>query len=673
MGKQAFRLWILAALTFALSMPARAAVEHWTPYGPPEGFLVTVANAEGRLLAATDESGVYASTDRGVTWFRSSSGMGIERIEALAVDPDDRTVYAAGQIHFFRSDDRGAHWMALGTLPPQAQPVDDVLALAPGEPDVFFLAIGNILYRSTDGGANWVAVLTDVPFEILSVLVDPNDADSVFVGTPSAFLHSGDGGATWAPITNVQPSPGLPPATAPFSFGVPAITAADTEPTTLFAIAGRALYRSTDAGASWMEVAVPEPSPDYNPFIDSVVATPGPHPRIYVFHGASVPNRERLFASDDLGATWTLVTEEARGTSLQVDPVTGELFSFEIDGVGIPEDGGATWLFSPLGNQSCLSGFPRPTPKVRFPQGRTYAVVGGRLWESRDGGLTWLVLGRDLIEQCIALRDVAVDPRPGVLWAATDNSVLRSRDGGVTWTRSLGPLSLGEGVPFQNVTLVDARTILFGGFGIWRSGDRGATWKRTLAGPVLHDEFDEPGFQRSVYRIRIDPENPQIVYAGVIESGERHPLQVLPYLYQSLDGGRTWRRISDQGYVVAIDPKNTRTLYLGTREGLLRSRDRGRHWKKISDFTLVPGFFVPEGSDLRVDPRNSRVLYAARADDVEDLGVWRSADGGVTWRPLNAGMDGLPAFEIFPDPRQAGRLFVASEGLFVGRFAVPGD
>ena len=98
-----------------------------------------------------------------------------------------------------------------------------------------------------------------------------------------------------------------------------------------------------------------------------------------------------------------------------------------------------------------------------------------------------------------------------------------------------------------------------------------------------------------------------------------------------------------------------------------------RAWKKISGFSLVPGFFVPEGSDLVVDPHDSRVLYAARADDIEDLGVWRSADGGVTWRPLNAGMDGLPAYEIFLDPRLAGKLHVASEGLFVGRFAVPGD
>lgn len=673
MSKQACRLWILAALTFLLAGPARAGVGRWTPYGPPEGSLVTVVAHEGRLFAASEESGVYASTDRGFTWFRSSTGMGNERIESLAVDPDDDEIYAAGQRHLFRSDDQGAHWVSLGPLPVEEQPAVKLLALAPGEPDVFFLAIGNVLYRSTNGGLIWTRALTHGS-ALLSVLVDPNDPDSVFVGTaqPGGLLHSADGGATWAPVTNVQAGPDLPPATPPFSFDVEELAAVDTAPTTLFAVAGLRLYRSMDAGASWVEIEVPEPSPDFGGFIESVVTTPGPGPRVYVFRQGTTPLRSELFVSEDLGETWTLVTDEAFGTSLRVDPATGAIYSFDTGGVGIADGEGASWRFSPLGRQCGLSSYPRPTPKLRFaPGGRIYAVVSGRVWVSRDNGRSWSVLGEDLIDQCIAIRDVAIDRRANTFWAATDNSVYLFRDGGATWVRVLGPVPLGD-VPFQGVTVLDARTILFSGFGIWRSGDRGRTWTNTLPGPVLHDEFDEPEFQRSVYRVRVDPENPQIVYAGVIESGERHPLQVLPYVYQSLDGGRTWRRISDQGYVLAIDPSNPRTLYLGTRNGLLRSRDRGRTWRKISDFTLVPGFFVPEGSDLRVDPRNPRVLYAARADDVEDLGVWRSVDGGVTWSPLRSGLDSLPAFELFFHPRRAGHLFVASEGLFEGVFAVPG-
>jgi photosystem II stability/assembly factor-like uncharacterized protein len=579
-----------------------------------------------------------------------------------------------GQHRFFRSDDAGAHWTALGSLPPQPQPVEGLLALAPGEPDVFFLAFGNVLYRSTDGGQTWTEVLANATI-ILSILVDPNDAQSVFVGTgePGGMLHSVDNGATWAPVTDVQVGPDLPPNTPPFFYDVTEITATETEPTTLFAISGFRLYRSTDAGASWRYVQL---TSAFSGGIESVLATPGPSPRIYVFQ-QTVPipyNRRILFVSEDLGVTWTQVTDQARGTRLLVDPATGDLFSFDLTGVGIADDEGATWRFAPLGVSCGLRSFPRATAKVRFAPGRTYTVVSGRLWINRQGQPGWSVLGRDLTDDCIAINDVAVDSRPNVLWAATTGSVYRSRDGGLTWTRSLGPIPSGDGgLPFQGVTVLDSRTILFSGYGIWRSGDRGATWTQTLSGSVLHDEFDEPEFARAVYRVRVDPENPQIVYAGVIESGERHPLQVLPYLYQSLDAGRTWRRISDDGYVVAIDPSHPKTLYLGTRDGILRSRDRGRHWTKISDFSIEHGSFVPNGSDLQVDPRNPRVLYAARGDGIEDLGVWRSVDGGITWSPLQTGLDSLPAFELFLDPRRPGRLFVASEGLFEGVFAVPGS
>ena len=674
-----FRLGTLAVLTFALAVPARAGVERWTPYGPPEGFLVTLAIDGGRLLAATEESGVVASTDGGLTWFQSGAGLGNERIEALAVDPDDQEIYAAGQRRFFRSTDHGATWTALGALPAQSQPVNDVLALAPGEPDVFFLAIGNILYRSADDGQTWTQVLLNGT-SFGSILVDPNDPHSVFAGTvePGTLLHSGDGGTTWAQVTNVQAFPDLPPSTPPFSFGVSEITAAETSPTTFFAVSGRRLYRSKDAGAQWEEIRVPGPTPDFVVLNESVVATPGREPRIYVLQQIVESfSLKKLFVSDDLGETWDLVTEQARGTSLRIDPETGDLASFDIGGVGIAGDAGAAWRFSPLGNQSCnLFTFPRPTAKVRFgPGGRTYVVVGGRLWQSRNGGQSWSVLGRDLIDQCIAVRDVAVDPRPGVLWTATFNSVYRSQNGGASWTRSLGPVSTGEGLPFQGVTQLDSRTLLFSGYGIWRSGDRGATWKQTLAGSVLHDEFDEPEFTRAVYRVRVDPGNPQIVYAGAVERGERHPPRTLPYIYQSLDGGRTWKRIVEGGDVLAIDPTQPKTLYVAEdRGGLLRSRDRGRSFKKVGELDLGPGgAYIPNGSDLQVDPRDPRVLYAAGGDGIENLGVWRSVDRGVTWEPLQAGLGSLPAFEIFPDPRLPGRFFVASEGLFAGRFAVRGN
>ena len=690
MGSQVFRLVVL---TLALAAPAWAGAERWVPFGPPEGFLITMAVDGDRLYAATDESGVVASDDRGLTWFRSSVGMGNERVAAIVLDSDGHVLYAAGQHRFFRSVDAGAHWTVLGQLPAQEppglgeEPVHGVLALSPGEPDTFFLSIGKVLYRSTDGGRSWASVLT-WPTVIQSVLVDPNDSRSLFVGTqaPAAgLLHSPDAGATWAQVTNVHPA-GPPPDTPPFSVGVPEITAAATVPTTLFALSGYSvsnLYRSVDAGATWREIQLPSPGDGVTVPVVSVVATPGRHPRVYAFQDDFTSNsfsKIALFASDDLGDTWAVSTKVARGTRLRVDPATGALFSFNASGVGIATEEGRPWRFSPLGITCNLYGYFEPLPKVRFAPGRTYVVVGGRLWMSRDGQ-SWAMLARDLDDRCIDIRDVTVDRRPGVLWAAARDGVYRSNDGGTTWNLSLaGDYGLRN---FQAVTQLDAQTILVSGDRIWRSGDLGATWEKTMSHFVLHDEFDEPEFERFVCRLRVEPGNPKVVYAMVVEHGERHPPQEFAYIYQSLDGGRTWQRLPGDVYAPAIDPTRPRTLYgFGVqhapwKQGVMRSNDRGRHWELISD--SHQGLADWCGSDLQVDPNDPRVLYSARGSYrysgfLEEQGVWRSTDGGVTWAPLRTGMGNLPVHEIFLDPRRPGRLFAASpEGLFVGRFALPGD
>lgn len=671
------RLGALLPLLLALAVPAWAGVERWTPYGPPPGSLVTLAVDGDRLYAATDKSGVVASDDRGLTWFRSSVGMGDERVEAIVLDSDDHVLYAAGQHRFFQSVDAGAHWTVLGQLPAQEppglgeEPVHDVLALSPGEPDTFFLSIGKVLYRSTDGGRSWASVLTRTG-AILSVLVDPNDPRSVFVGTweesESTLLHSPDAGATWAQVTNVHPA-GPPPDTPPFSHGVLEITAAATTPTTLFALSGNSgsnLYRSVDAGATWREIQLPPPGDGVTVSVVSVVATPGRHPRIYAFQDDFTGNsfsEIALFASDDLGDTWALSTKAARGTSLRVDPATGALFSFNASGVGIAMEEGRPWRFSPLGISCNLDSYFEPRPKVRFARGRTYAIVGGRLWESRDGQ-SWSALALDLADRCIDIRDVTVDRRPGVLWAAAVNGFYRSNDGGATWKVSLpgGWYGLRD---YRIVTQLDAHTILVSGNGLWRSGDRGVTWKKTLSRFVLYDQFNDPDFERSVYRVRVEPGNPKIVYAEAVEYGERHPPLSFQHVYQSLDGGLTWRRLVSGVAHLAIDPTRPETVY-GIRGGeLLRSSDRGRHWKKISDYHPSPSW---DDSDLVVDPHDPRVLYSAGG------GVWRSLDRGITWAPLSTGVGGLQVFEIFPDPRRPGRLFAASrEGLFTGSFALPGE
>lgn len=664
MGKQHVGGLVFLLLLLTLASPSLAGVARWTPFGPPSGPLQTVAvDAAGNLYAATQYSGVYKSADRGETWSWSGVGMGAEEVEVIAVDPDDGEIYAAGERRFFRSTDAGAHWTVTGRLPAPGENVGtNALALAPGEPDTIFFGRSRELLRSRDEGATWEKVL-DTPTGIQAVLVDPNDPQSVFVGTaqPGALLHSADGGATWAPVTEVESFPDHP--SDAFSYGVTQLAAAPTTPTTLFAVAGLSLYRSTDAGATWQEIRLSDPNLRYT---ESIVVVPGPQPRVYSFQQNGV--RSALSVSDDLGETWTLVTQDTRGHRLLVQPETGDLVSFDLSGIGIAENEGRSWSFSPLGKLLCsVDEYPLVTPKVVFAGRRTYAVVNKQLYVSRDGGKSWSALARNLAESCVEVTAVAVDPRPGVLWAVGEG-IYRSNDGGETWTEVRAVTPFSREFPFRGIVLAGPRTLLAHGCGVWRSVDDGATWKETLKCEILKEEYGEPEFIRITHRLNVDPERPQVVYAGSIEYGERHPPLALPYIYKSENGGHTWRLLADNSFVLTLDPNRPATVYLARPNALLRSLERGRRWQKISNFGLGQGaVWDPARGDIEVDLFDSRILYAGRFD-----GAWRSGDGGVTWSPLRIGLQGLAVTEIFLDPRRPGRLIVSTtEGLFEGRFAPP--
>ncbi|HEX7186460.1 MAG TPA: hypothetical protein VF756_31860 [Thermoanaerobaculia bacterium] len=669
-----------------VSSPVFAGLNRWTPFGPPEGSLFTVAlDGSGGLYAAADAGSVYKSSDSGDTWSWSGVGMGSDRVRALVYDPDDGDLYAAGETRIYRSTDEGRSWQTVAR-DPELAPValeSDVLALSPGEPDVLFLGRENRLFRG--GGAGGVGVwerVLDAEARIATVLVDPNAPQSVFVGLESfapishGLLHSTDGGETWAPVTDFETE-------SPFQYGVKELDVVATSPTTMFAVTAGALLRSVDAGASWRIVrTLPHPGVGS---AESLIVVPGPEPVVYAIQGIpdlfpqEPPNLFfGLFASRDLGQTWSRVDEGGLPVqrsfnlppTLLAEPGTGDLWAFALDRVLEGVDGGRHWVKHLLGTQLCGYGAAgERRPKLRFRPGnpsRMYAVVGSRLWTSGDAGKSWRILAEDVVEGCVKLSDVVVDPgRRDTLYAASGEGVFRSTDGGETWThvlRGRDPLGHNPRPPMHFLNLASPRSgeVVAAGWGIWQSGDFGGRWQPRLSRVALYPQFDEPEFARDVVQLVIDPSRPQILYAGAVESGERHPPRTYSYIYRSTDGGRTWRKLLENAHVIAIDPSDSRTLYALGLAGLRRSRDDGRTWQRISSFGSEPA-----QADLEVDPFDPRTLWAARRD-----GVWRSTDGGVTWERQNQGLHRNTAFasDLFFHPRRPGLLYVASNGLFEGYF-----
>ncbi len=173
-----------------------------------------------------------------------------------------------------------------------------------------------------------------------------------------------------------------------------------------------------------------------------------------------------------------------------------------------------------------------------------------------------------------------------------------------------------------------------------------------------------------------DPSNPNIVYlaAGMGSWGESA-------IWRSADRGRTWRITPVQfkmggnedgrgmGERLAIDPHRTHTLLFGSRhDGLWRSDDSGLTWRKVTSFPH-PGLGPPQPrsthggiSFVAFDPARGGVVYAGIADPVRQH-LYASRDDGRSWSPVGGG----PSSDLLPvkaDFDGSGNLYIAfSNGI----------
>lgn len=253
-------------------------------------------------------------------------------------------------------------------------------------------------------------------------------------------------------------------------------------------------------------------------------------------------------------------------------------------------------------------------------------------------------------------RSAAVTGVPGqpelFYMGSTGGGVWRTTNGGQEWENisdgffggSIGAVEVSQSDP--NVIYVGGgektlRGNVSSGYGIWKSVDAGKTWQ-------------ESGLKNSrhVPRIRVDPKNADIVYAGVL--GNIYKPTQERGVYKSTDGGKTWRKTlfanSDAGVVdLIIDPNNSRVLYATTwnarrtpyslssgGEGsiLWKSTDSGETWKALSENEgFAKGILGIMG--ITVSPANSNRLYAMVENEKEG-GLYTSTDAGTTWRKINS-------------------------------------
>lgn len=183
--------------------------------------------------------------------------------------------------------------------------------------------------------------------------------------------------------------------------------------------------------------------------------------------------------------------------------------------------------------------------------------------------------------------------------------------------------------------------------GVYESTDGGLNWKWIS---WLDDDSSET-------RIVIDPSNPRIMYATVgwgISERDNSTIQ------KSMNGGLTWHEVYDfEGFwpgnvaALALDPMNTRVIYVATDAGVFKSENGGETWATLLDH----GPFW----DLIVDPAATRTLYAV------SYYVLKSTDGGQNWSRADSGLPDT-VHCLLVDPANHLTVYAATgEGVFVTR------
>jgi photosystem II stability/assembly factor-like uncharacterized protein len=282
------------------------------------------------------------------------------------------------------------------------------------------------------------------------------------------------------------------------------------------------------------------------------------------------------------------------------------------------------------------------------------------LFRSDDNGLTWSPSGAGLPPGSIT--QVVFDPRtPGTVYVGTEGlGVFKSRDRGVTWKAAndglccsavragIGALTLDPGSPSTlYASRIDGQDWLF------KTENGGRSWfpvARELSRRLLY-----------ATSLAVDPRN-GAVYAGMAYGRG---------VYRSDDGGRTWiwrgRGLPERSiFTVGVHPR-TGHVFAGTdSEGLYVSFDGGGRWRPARK-----GLPSPWVSGLAFHPTSPNVVYAATAEVqlgpvLYPGGVARSTDGGLTWSPAVAGLDGHGALALALDPRAPAALYAGTRrgGVF---------
>ena len=549
------------------------------------------------IFVGSASGGVWKSLNGGATYKPVFDKQPVQSIGAVTIDPKNPKVVWVGT---------GEAWTRNST------------------------SIGDGVYKSTDGGENWINMGLKNSERIAKILVDPNSDDTVYVCAPGKLWSDSDergvykttdGGKTW---TRILTGPNL-------STGCSMISMDRRNPRTIYAgmwdfrrqgwtfrsggagpdsFSGSGLFKSTDGGASWTQLdeksAQGLPSKPWGRI--AVAVAPSKPSTVYAFIEAEIP-QDGLYRSDDNGKTWRHL------------------------------DRSQNMIWRPFYFANLIVD-PKDENKIY--------KSGGSLIASSDGGESFSNIAGGAHGD---FHDVWINPNN------TDN-VITGDDGGLWYSFDSGnrwwkannlPVS-----QFYHVSLdMDRPYHVYGGL------QDNSSWIGDSAYPggITNDRWENI-YNGDGFWVFADPSDPDYVYAesqgGYIGRVNRKTHEVRGI--QPLPNYKEGKLRYNWNTPIQVSPTQNGTIYIGA-QFLFRSRDHGQTWERISpDLTTndpekqkqeQSGGITVDNSSAEMhttifsiceSPKNPSLIWAG----TDDGNVQVTRDGGKTWKSVVSNIKGLP-------------------------------
>lgn len=260
-------------------------------------------------------------------------------------------------------------------------------------------------------------------------------------------------------------------------------------------------------------------------------------------------------------------------------------------------------------------------------------------------------------------------------------SVVNSAMFGTMQTRQLGPGTMSGRITSIDGSLKDeGKTLYIGTAG-------GGVWKSTNAGASYKSVFDK--YCQSIGAIAIDQKKPSTVYVGTGESNMRNSVSIGNGMYKTTDNGDNWKKIgldsTEHIARILIHPENSNVLFVAVpgalwsdskHRGVYKSNDGGNTWEKIFYIDSKTGC-----AELLMDPKNPNIMFASMwqfrrqpfsfNSGGNGSGLYKSVDGGKTWKEIKNGLPEKPfgriAMNLAPsDPNQMVAIVESKKtGLYI--------